>query len=70
MLLKLMLRESRLWQRLKKWGCADSGVTSIEYALIAALVAMVIIVAVSYTGTELKNTYDYIAQCVEDWSCE
>lgn len=61
---------THVWQRLKKWGCADSGVTSIEYALIAVLIAMVIIIAVGYTGTELKNTYDFIAQCVEDWSCE
>ena len=55
---------------LEKWFRSDSGVTSIEYALIAALIALVIIVGVTNAGTQLQNTYEYIAQCVDDWSCE
>ncbi len=40
---------------------AESGVTAIEYGLIAALVAVVIIVAVTTVGTELTKTFDTIA---------
>ena len=37
----------------------ESGVTAIEYELLAALIAMAIIGAVSATGTSLPNLYDY-----------
>ncbi|ABF07537.1 pilus assembly protein Flp/PilA [Cupriavidus metallidurans] len=37
------------------------GVTSIEYALLGALIAMVIIGAVSLLGTNLKALYDMVA---------
>ena len=39
----------------------NSGVTAIEYALIASLIAMVIIVAVVLLGTTLSGLYGDIA---------
>ncbi|MFZ3324954.1 MAG: Flp family type IVb pilin [Methylocella sp.] len=39
----------------------QSGVTAIEYGLIAALIAVVIIVAVQLVGTDLTNTFTAIA---------
>ena len=36
------------------------GVTSIEYALIGALIAMVIVVAVGGVGTRLGDLYMYV----------
>ena len=39
----------------------ESGVTAIEYGLIAALIAVVIIGAVSSLGTGLKNTFTSVA---------
>jgi pilus assembly protein Flp/PilA len=36
-------------------------VTAIEYGLIAALVAVVIIVAVSTMGTNLTNTFNRVS---------
>jgi pilus assembly protein Flp/PilA len=39
----------------------QSGVTAIEYGLIAALIAVVIIVAVQLTGTNLSATFNTIA---------
>ena len=39
----------------------QSGVTAIEYGLIAALIAMVIIVAVTAIGTTLSGTFNTIA---------
>lgn len=37
------------------------GVTALEYGLIAALIAVVIVVAVGALGTKLSNTFNAIA---------
>ena len=39
----------------------ESGATAIEYGLIAALIAVVLITAVSLVGTNLETTFDNIA---------
>jgi len=39
----------------------EDGVTAIEYGLIAALIAVVIIGAVTMVGTELTRTFDTVA---------
>jgi pilus assembly protein Flp/PilA len=39
----------------------ESGVTAIEYGLIAALIAVVIIGAVSTLGTKLSGTFASVA---------
>jgi len=39
----------------------DSGATAIEYGLIAALIAAVIIVAVTAVGTNLQATFTSVA---------
>jgi pilus assembly protein Flp/PilA len=39
----------------------QSGVTAIEYGLIVALIAVVIIVAVQLVGTDLLATFNAIA---------
>ena len=39
----------------------DEGVTAIEYGLIAALIAVVIIAALTLVGFELSATFDAIA---------
>ena len=38
----------------------EEGVTAIEYSLIAALIAVVIIVAVTATGLELEKVFNFI----------
>ncbi len=43
---------------------AESGVTSIEYALIASLIAMVIISSVSAVGTNLIPIFNAVAKGV------
>ena len=40
---------------------SESGVTAIEYGLIAALIAVVIITAVALIGTNLSGTFNYVA---------
>jgi pilus assembly protein Flp/PilA len=39
----------------------ESGVTAIEYGVIAALIAVVIIAAVGSVGTQLKTTFNSVA---------
>lgn len=42
----------------------ESGVTSIEYALIAALIAIVIVASVSNVGTAVLGLYQFVANNV------
>ena len=42
----------------------ESGATAIEYGLIAALIAVVIIGAVTSVGTNLKSTFTLLAAAV------
>lgn len=39
----------------------EEGVTAIEYGLIAALIAVVIIIAVTAVGTNLSGVFNYVA---------
>ena len=39
----------------------EEGVTAIEYGLIAALIAVAIIIAVTTVGGNLSNVFNYIA---------
>jgi pilus assembly protein Flp/PilA len=39
----------------------ENGATAIEYGLIAALIAVAIITAVTLTGTNLSTTFNSIA---------
>ena len=42
----------------------EEGVTAIEYALIAALIAIVIITGVSNVGTKLNVTFNRVANAL------
>jgi len=42
----------------------ESGATAIEYGLIAALIAVVIITAVTAVGTQLSTTFNNISSSV------
>ena len=42
----------------------EQGVTAIEYGLIAALIAVTIIVAVTAVGTSLKGMFTYVSNQV------
>ncbi|HUX78917.1 MAG TPA: Flp family type IVb pilin [Alphaproteobacteria bacterium] len=46
---------------LKNFLRQDEGVTAIEYGLIAALIALLIIAGVTAIGQTLKNTFSSIA---------
>lgn len=44
----------------------ESGATAIEYGLLAALIAVVIIGAVSALGTTIKGTFETVDTCIAD----
>lgn len=52
------------------WLQDDVGVTAIEYALMAALIAVVIVGSVAAVGTQLGAAYGYVADCVRNLSCK
>ncbi len=46
-----------LWKNIQQFLRDEEGVTAIEYALIAALIAIVIIAAVTFVGNEVSQTF-------------
>lgn len=52
---------SKFIQQAARFVRDEEGVTAIEYGLIAALIAVVIIVAVTAVGTQLKTVFTTIA---------
>jgi pilus assembly protein Flp/PilA len=43
----------------------ESGVTAIEYALIASLIAVFIIVAVQYVGTQVSTVFTEVGNSLK-----
>lgn len=48
----------------KRFMDDEEGVTAIEYGLIAALIAVVIIVATALVGTRLTCIFNRVASCL------
>jgi pilus assembly protein Flp/PilA len=46
----------------------DEGVTAVEYALIAALVAVAIILAVTFLGGAISGTFKHVGSAVSSGS--
>jgi pilus assembly protein Flp/PilA len=51
----------KFWRQLR---CDERGVTALEYALIAALVAVVIIGGVSLLGTNVSKVFSTVATTI------
>ena len=51
---------------LKSFIEQEDGVTAIEYGLIAALIAVVIIAAITVVGTELDTTFTAIQVALQN----
>ncbi len=56
----LWSRSQHLFQSIKKFVVDKSGVTAIEYALIASLIAVFIITAVTSVGTKVSTVFNEI----------
>jgi pilus assembly protein Flp/PilA len=48
-------------KKLAKLMKQEEGVTAVEYGLIAALIAVAIVVAVTLVGTRLNNTFNRVS---------
>ena len=48
----------------KQFLYEEEGVTAIEYGLIAALIAVVLITGASLLGTNLNTLFDNIGKCL------
>lgn len=48
-------------EMMKRFVLDEEGVTAIEYGLIAALIAVVIIGSVTLVGNGLNNIFNYIS---------
>ena len=53
-----------LWNNIQQFLRDEEGVTAIEYALIAALIAVVIIGAVTLVGEEVSQTFNTVANAL------
>lgn len=47
-----------------RFGRDEDGVTAIEYALLAALIAVAVFASVALLGVQLGNLYAHIKDCV------
>lgn len=55
----------KLTQGIKRFLREDDGVTMVEYGLIAALIAIVCIAAITAVGTNLNTTFESIRDCLK-----
>jgi pilus assembly protein Flp/PilA len=59
----------RLYQHATSFCADESGVTAIEYALIGALIAVVIAGAVVTLGSSLNSLFTSVANCFPSGAC-
>jgi pilus assembly protein Flp/PilA len=51
-------------ERIRKFLKSEAGASAVEYGLLVALIAAVIVGAVTLLGGNLKATFDYLAGIV------
>lgn len=47
-----------LYAALKEWLASEEGATAVEYALMIALIALVIVAAVGFLGESTNSLYE------------
>ena len=50
-----------MFTSLRRLVADETGATAIEYALIASLIAVAIIVSITVLGTQLQNTFNEVS---------
>ncbi len=55
---------TKLWISMKSLLRSESGATAIEYGLLAALIALVIVSAVILVGTTLETPFTSVSTCL------
>ncbi|OGV77661.1 MAG: pilus assembly protein [Methylotenera sp. RIFCSPLOWO2_02_FULL_45_14] len=56
---------NNLYLSIQRFMNDEEGVTAIEYGLLASLIAVIIISAVTVTGTNLKTVFENIVTCLK-----
>jgi pilus assembly protein Flp/PilA len=63
-MLKLYTGLQTWWADLKGRATEEHGATAVEYALMVALIAVVIIVAVTFIGTSASTKFNQVGSAV------
>ncbi|WP_299979378.1 Flp family type IVb pilin [Desulfobacula sp.] len=53
-------------QKIIKFLMDEEGATAVEYALMVALIAIVIIVAVRFLGTSVSTVFSEVGSTIDD----
>jgi pilus assembly protein Flp/PilA len=65
MFLRLYTGVTTWWNDLKTRAAEEGGATAVEYALMVALIAVVIIVAVAFLGKAASNQFSSVGSAVD-----
>jgi pilus assembly protein Flp/PilA len=57
----------KLYSRTKRFFRASDGSSAVEYALLASLISLALILSVGLMGTTLSGSYEKVGRCHE-WS--
>ncbi len=57
-----------MWEKLREWVKSEAGASALEYGLLVALIAIVIIGAVTALGTNIQNKFDQAANAIGNTS--
>ncbi len=49
-----------LWTKVRSWMADEKGASMVEYALLVVLIAIVALVAVSFAGDQVSETFSEI----------
>ncbi len=64
MFLRMYTGVTTWWDGLKTQAQEEGGATAVEYALMVALIAVVIIAAVAFIGKSASSQFSHVGQCV------
>jgi pilus assembly protein Flp/PilA len=64
MFLRVYTGVSAWWNDLKTRAAEEGGATAVEYALMVALIAVVIIAAVAFVGKSASTQFHSVGTCV------
>jgi pilus assembly protein Flp/PilA len=54
------------WSGLKTRAAEEGGATAVEYALMVALIAVVIIAAVAFIGKNASTQFNSVGGCIQN----
>jgi pilus assembly protein Flp/PilA len=66
MVLRVYTAVSTWWNDLKTRAAEEGGATAVEYALMVALIAVVIIAAVAFIGKSASNQFSTVGSAVDN----